>query len=369
MENLVINRLFGETYKGKRVLVTGHTGFKGSWLALWLFSMGAEVVGYSLTPETQPNHFDLLDIAYYSIIGDIRDSDKLKSVIFKYQPEMIFHLAAQSLVRRGYREPVDTFATNVMGTVNLLDSCRESATVRAILVVTSDKCYENQQLNRGYCENDPLGGYDPYSASKGCAEIVTSSYRRSFFPIDQFGKRHNVLIASARAGNVIGGGDWSQDRLIPDIVRAVNKNEKVLIRNPYSTRPWQHVLESLTGYLILGQRMLMGDVECATAWNFGPYKDGELSVEHVIKNMQQVWGEIDYQVSESNEVHEAKLLQLDSMKARTVLAWDQVWDADETVEKTSKWYQQFYEKQEVITVQQISEYVETARDKNLGWTL
>lgn len=364
-----MNKLFGEVYKGRRVLVTGHTGFKGSWLALWLSSIGAEVVGYSLAPETQPNHFDLLDITCDSIISDIRDNDKLKSVVFKYQPEMIFHLAAQPLVRRGYREPVGTFATNVMGTVNLLDSCRESTAVRAILVVTSDKCYENQQLNRGYSENDPLGGYDPYSASKGCAEIVTSSYRRSFFPIDQFGKRHNVLIASARAGNVIGGGDWSEDRLIPDIVKAVNKNEKVLIRNPYSMRPWQHVLESLTGYLILGQKMLTGDVECATAWNFGPYKDGEFSVEHMIKKMQQVWGEIDYQVSESNEMHEAKLLQLDSMKARTVLGWSQVWGVDETVEKTSKWYQQFYEKQEVITDQQISEYVETARDKKLDWAL
>ena len=255
-----MNKLFGEVYKGRRVLLTGHTGFKGSWLALWLSSMGAKVVGYSLAPETQPNHFDLLDITCDSIISDIRDNDKLKSVVFKYQPEMIFHLAAQPLVRRGYREPVDTFATNVMGTVNLLDSCRESTAVRAILVVTSDKCYENQQLNRGYSENDPLGGYDPYSASKGCAEIVTSSYRRSFFPIDQFDKRHNVLIASARAGNVIGGGDWSEDRLIPDIVKAVNKNEKVLIRNPYSMRPWQHVLESLSGYLMLGQKMLTGDV-------------------------------------------------------------------------------------------------------------
>ena len=204
-----MNKLFGEVYKGRRVLITGHTGFKGSWLALWLSSIGAEVVGYSLAPETQPNHFDLLDITCDSIISDIRDNDKLKSVVLKCQPEMIFHLAAQPLVRRGYREPVDTFATNVMGTVNLLDSCRESTAVRAILVVTSDKCYENQQLNRGYSENGSLGGYDPYSASKGCAEIVTSSYRRSFFPIDQFGKRHNVLIASAGAGNVIGGGDWS----------------------------------------------------------------------------------------------------------------------------------------------------------------
>jgi len=364
-----MNRLFGETYKGRRVLVTGHTGFKGSWLALWLYSMGAEVVGYSLAPETQPNHFDLLDIKCDSIIGDIRDNDKLKSVVLKYQPEMIFHLAAQSLVRRGYCEPVNTFATNVMGTVNLLNSCRESTTVRAVLVVTSDKCYENQQLNRGYRENDPLGGYDPYSASKGCTEIVTSSYRRSFFPVDEFGKRHNVLVASARAGNVIGGGDWSQDRLIPDVVKAVNRKEKVLIRNPFSTRPWQHVLESLAGYLILKQKMLMGNVECATAWNFGPYMDGELSVENMVKKMQQTWGEIDYQVSESNEMHEAKLLQLDSTKARTSLCWDQVWGVNETVEKTGKWYQQFYEKQEIITTQQIAEYVETAGDKKLDWAL
>jgi len=364
-----MNRLFSETYKGRRVLVTGHTGFKGSWLALWLSLMGAGVVGYSLAPETQPNHFDLLDITCDSIISDIRNKDKLKSVIFKYQPEIIFHLAAQPLVRRSYLEPINTFETNVMGTVNLLNSCREATAVRAVLVVTSDKCYENQQLNRGYCENDPLGGYDPYSASKGCTEIVTSSYRRSFFPIEQFGKKHNVLVASARVGNVIGGGDWSEDRLIPDIVKAVSKKEKVFIRNPVSTRPWQHVLESLAGYFILGQKMLMGDVECATAWNFGPYKDGELSVEHMIKKMQQVWGGIEYQVSESNEMHEAKFLQLDSTKARTVLGWSQVWGIDETVEKTSKWYQQFYEKQKVITGQQISEYVKTARDKKLDWAL
>lgn len=364
-----MNRLFGDIYKGRRVLITGHTGFKGSWLALWLCGMGAEVVGYSLAPDTEPNHFDLLDINCDSIIGDIRDRDKFKSVILKYQPEIIFHLAAQPLVRRGYREPVNTFETNVMGTINLLDSCRQPTSVRAVLVVTSDKCYENQQLNRGYHENDPLGGYDPYSASKGCAEIVTSSYRRSFFPTDQFGKRHNVLIASARAGNVIGGGDWSEDRLIPDIVKAVNKNEKVIIRNPVSTRPWQHVLESLTGYLILGQKILTGDVDCATAWNFGPYMDGELSVENMIKKMQQVWDKIDYRVSESNEMHEAKLLQLDSTNARTILGWNQVWGADETVEKTCKWYKRFYQKQEVNTAQQILEYVETARVKKLDWAL
>lgn len=362
-----MHELFGQIYKGRRVLITGHTGFKGSWLALWLSSIGADVVGYSLAPEAEPNHFDLLGIKCKSIISDIRDRETLRSAFLKHQPEMIFHLAAQPLVRRSYVEPVDTFATNVMGTVNILDLCRELASVRAAIIITSDKCYENQKLTRGYCEDDPLGGYDPYSASKGCAEIVTSSYRRSFFPANQFGKKHNLLVASARAGNVIGGGDWSQGRLIPDVIKAAFKQKPAVIRNPGSTRPWQHVLESLTGYLILGQKLLAGDVSCVAAWNFGPYKDGELSVEQMVQKMQKVWDRIDYRVSKSDEKHEMELLQLDSTKARKALGWRQVWNADETVEKTCQWYKNFYEKQEVITCQQLLEYVETAASMQLDW--
>ncbi|MHC4394849.1 MAG: CDP-glucose 4,6-dehydratase, partial [Planctomycetota bacterium] len=287
-----------QIYKDKKVLITGHTGFKGSWLALRLCRTGAKVVGYALGAPTSPSHYELLSPDCFSIIGDIRDGDKLEKVIEQEQPEIIFHLAAQPLVRQSYQEPAETFSTNIMGTVNLLNACRKFSAVRAIVVITSDKCYENQELERGYREDDAMGGHDPYSASKGCAEIVTSSYRRSFFPISKYGKEHTTLLASARAGNVIGGGDWAQDRLIPDIVRAASKNETVFIRNPNAIRPWQHVLEPLSGYLMLGQKLLEGNIEFAQGWNFGPSEGDELTVETMVEQLQRHWDRIVYQRSE-----------------------------------------------------------------------
>src|SRR5208283_3356263 len=266
--------MFGDVYTGKKVLITGHTGFKGSWLAMWLQELGANIVGYSLNPPSNPNHFDLLiqpsgpltlrpsdPPTLQSVIGDILDADKLFDTFQRYRPEIVFHMAAQPLVRYSYRNPVETFETNVMGTINVFEACRNTDSVRAVVNVTSDKCYENREWVWGYHENDPMGGYDPYSASKGCAELITASYRRSFFNAEA-----SALLASARAGNVVGGGDWADDRLIHDIMRAVSNNEKVIIRNPGHTRPWQHVLEPLSGYLMLGQKLLEARQEFAEGW-------------------------------------------------------------------------------------------------------
>lgn len=355
-------------YKGKRVLITGHTGFKGSWLTLWLSQIGAKVVGYALPPSISPSHIEILDVDYISITGDLRDAEKLQKVISKEQPEIIFHLAAQSLVRRSYREPIETFSTNIMGTANLLEACRWSPSTRAVIVVTSDKCYENHEWVWGYRENDTLGGYDPYSASKSCAEILTSSYRRSFFPVNQYGNHHSILVASARAGNVVGGGDWAEDRLIPDIARAVSKNEAVCIRNPRATRPWQHVLEPLSGYLMLGRKLLEGKPEFAEAWNFGPGEDGNLKVETVLQQLKQYWSGIDYRLpSLPSDLHEANFLQLDCSKARSKLGWKPVWDINKALEMTGIWYDHFYRTSGVLSEQQLTQYVQAAKHKNLEW--
>ena len=285
--NIQDSTLFNGIYNNKTVLVTGHTGFKGSWLCFWLIQMGAKVIGYSLEPPTSPNHFELLNLDMVSVIGDIRDSDKLNAVFAQYQPEIVFHLAAQPLVRLSYKEPVETFETNVIGTLKVFEACRNTKSVRAIVNITSDKCYENKEWVWGYRENDPMGGYDPYSASKGCAELVTSSYRNSFFNVNEYGKSHNVLLASCRAGNVIGGGDWAKDRLMTDIMVAVSEGKKVVIRNPRATMPWQHVLEPLSGYLMLGQKLFEGKKEFAQAWNFGPGEQGAITVKEVVENIKK----------------------------------------------------------------------------------
>jgi len=368
MGNTSATRFFSNIYARKRILLTGHTGFKGSWLAVWLTQMGAEVLGYALEPNTSPSHFSMLDMPMESVIGDIRDSKNLLDIFKRFQPEIVFHLAAQPLVRLSYSEPVETFQTNVMGTVNIFESCRQTPSVRAVINITSDKCYENREWVWGYRENDPMGGYDPYSASKGCSELVTSAYRNSFFNLDEYGRKHNTLVASVRAGNVIGGGDWGKDRIITDLMEAVSQGKKLYIRNPQATRPWQHVLEPLSGYLLLGQKLLEGKKEFAEAWNFGPNDDGAIPVVQMVQEMQKIWNKIEYQVDQdTNNPHEAGLLKLDCSKARIKLNWKNIWSSNITFAKIAEWYQHYYENQQVITENQLKKYVADADRAEMAW--
>lgn len=357
-------KLFGDVYRGKRVLVTGHTGFKGSWLSLWLNQLGAEVVGISLAPETQPNHWNLLGlestVQHYEL--DIRRATEVASVCMATQPEMVFHLAAQPLVRRSYRDPLETWSTNVLGTANMLEACRQTRSVRAILAVTTDKCYENQEWAWGYRENDRLGGHDPYSASKAGSELVAASYRRSFFQADGA-----PLLATARAGNVIGGGDWSEDRLIPDLVRAIDSHKSLEIRSPSATRPWQHVLESLGGYLLLGQKLIQGNKDFEGAWNFGPERSGNRTVADVLTMLETHWPEMHWHQTAAPQPHEANLLYLDSAKAHAQLGWQPVWNLDTTLEKTADWYRTFQSRQTAISTQQLAQYVQAAHNLQAGW--
>lgn len=356
-------KLFADIYRGKRVLVTGHTGFKGSWLALWLHELGAEVTGISLPPESHPNHWDLLHLPIDDHRLDIRDDIALRRVFTEKQPEIVFHLAAQPLVRRSYREPLETWSTNVMGTANLLEACRQQSSVRAIVAITTDKCYENREWPWGYRENDRLGGHDPYSASKAGAELVAASYRNAFFNTDTA-----PLLATARAGNVIGGGDWSEDRLIPDLVRALQQNQSLEIRSPQATRPWQHVLESLSGYLLLGQKLLAVDKAFAEAWNFGPEPEGNRTVSEVLDKLSQQWENMRWHVTEKPQPHEATLLYLDSAKARSMLHWQPVWDIDTTLARTAAWYRTWLEAGEIISRAQLTDYIADAARANIEWT-
>ena len=333
---------FGDIYRNKKVLVTGHTGFKGSWLSLWLTELGARAVGYSLKPPTEPNLFESIGLEdkIAHVIGDVRDEEHLRSVFEEHQPDVVFHLAAQSLVRLSYREPKLTYATNVVGTVNLLEAARKTSSVRACITVTSDKCYENREWIYGYRETDPMGGYDPYSSSKGCAELVTSAYRRSFF--SDYGKTHNTALASVRAGNVIGGGDWGEDRLIPDCVRAFNEEKGITLRSPSAVRPWQYVLEPLSGYLRLGALMCEDGARYSDPWNFGPDDESMITVEELVKLIIKHWGGGAYTTDTSNHPHEVNLLKLDAGKARTMLGWKPAYNVFEAVERTVNWYKQFY---------------------------
>jgi CDP-glucose 4,6-dehydratase len=363
-----MRNLFCGVYKKRKVLITGHTGFKGSWLAFWLSQMGADILGYALEPNTDPNHFSMLDLPIESVIGDIRDIEHLTRVFGRFQPEIIFHLAAQPIVRLSYDDPVETFKTNVMGTVNIFEACRRTSSVRVVINITSDKCYENREWVWGYRENDPMGGYDPYSASKGCAELVTSAYKNSFFNLAEYGRKHYTLLASVRAGNVIGGGDWAKDRIVTDMMESVGNGKKFYIRNPQATRPWQHVLEPLSGYLLLGQKLLEGEKEFAEAWNFGPNDDGAIPVVRMVKEMQKIWNKIDYQVEQDkNNPHETGLLKLDCSKARMKLNWKGVWDSLTTFAKTAEWYRMFYEEGAVITKSQLRSYVQNARQAGICW--
>ena len=360
---------FSGIYRNKSVLITGVTGFKGSWLALWLNSLGAKITGYSLKPPTNPSHFRLLGLKPSIAYADIRNLEKLTAVIKRCKPEIVFHLAAQSLVRRSFENPKETFETNVMGTLNLFEACRRSLSVRAIINVTSDKCYENKERPISYKESDAMGGYDPYSASKGCAELLTASYRKSFLNIQDFNSKHNTLIASCRAGNVIGGGDWARDRLIPDIMRGVSNNVATEIRSPYAVRPWQHVLEPLSGYLLLGQVLLEGKKDFAQAWNFGPDDSRDQDVKHVIDTLHKQWNKIKFKHKHNQtDMHEAGLLKLDSTKARQKLNWKPVWDFDTTIKKTADWYKYYYEEKKILSGKQLDEYAEDARGKKLVWS-
>ncbi len=349
--------IFGGVYQGRKVLLTGHTGFKGSWMAFWLQRLGAEVCGYALPAPTNPSHWNRLNLDMRSELLDIRDFQSLDAVARDFQPEIVFHLAAQPLVRASYRDPIQTYSTNVMGTLNVFEACRKIESVRAIINVTSDKCYENREWERGYREDDAMGGYDPYSSSKGCSELLTASYRNSYFHPAEFGKKHQTLLASCRAGNVIGGGDWAEDRLIPDIMRSVATGTPVDIRNPAATRPWQHVLEPLGGYLMVGQRLLEEKPNCATGWNFGPAEDSDLSVREVVEHVKQHWSRIDYRLAQNPEApHEAHLLKLDCTKAREQLGWSPAWNSAITFEKTVGWYRQFYENDTLATESDLADY-------------
>lgn len=349
---------FLKVYKKRKVFITGHTGFVGSWLALWLYKLGAEVIGYSLPPPTNPNHYDLLKLQIPSIIEDILNLNKLKEALLNYQPEIVFHLAAQPLVRRSYLEPAYTFAVNVQGTVNLLEAVREAKDfVKALVVITSDKCYENKGYVWGYREVDPLGGRDPYSASKACAELVTASYRNSFFPPEEYGKTHTTLIATVRAGNIIGGGDWGEDRLIPDIMKALAENKKVKIRHPQAVRPWQYILDVLQGYLLLGARLYLGEKDLACAWNFGPTDFRAYKVIEVLEKIKRLWPKLDYEtISEESSLREAPYLRLDPSLAVNLLGWRPLYTLDKALEETVKWYKNFYNKGKVISKEQLEDY-------------
>ena len=337
-------------WTGKRVLITGHTGFKGGWLSLWLKNLGAEVIGFGLAPCTEPSLFEAMRVGdgMRSIIGDVRDRERLSTCLNENAPEVVVHMAAQPLVRHSYRHPVETYETNIMGTVNLLDALRHVPSVRAVLVITSDKCYENRERELGYREDDALGGYDPYSNSKGCAELVVSAYRRSFF---ESGNR--VAIASARAGNVIGGGDWSEDRLIPDMVRSFSVGETVEIRNPYAIRPWQHVFEALNGYLLLLEHMWEEPRRYSEAWNFGPEEKDSRDVGWIAERFSSLWGKASWRVkADAEKLYETGILRLDCAKARQALGWGVALPLDEAFEWIAKWYRCYYDGGDIAALSQ-----------------
>ncbi|MCW7490396.1 CDP-glucose 4,6-dehydratase [Leptospira meyeri] len=349
-------------WKGKSVFITGHTGFKGSWLSLWLSSMGANVHGYSLASPTNPNLFSLAKIESLlasHIIGDVRDYEGLSRNLKDSRAEIVFHLAAQPLVRRSYSNPIETYSTNVMGTVNILESVRHTDTVKALVNVTTDKCYENQEWIWAYRENEPMGGFDPYSSSKGCSELVTSAYKNSFF------SKQNIQLASARAGNVIGGGDWSEDRLVPDIVGSILNNQIVKIRNPNSIRPWQHVLEPLSGYLCLAEKLFNdGDQKYSGGWNFGPKEDDAKPVLWIVEELTKQMGKNGkWEVDNGPKLHEANYLKLDCSKAKHHLNWEPKWTLNTAITKIAEWYEGFQKGADMqeICLTQISEYQFTKR--------
>lgn len=352
--------LFNNIYKNRRVLITGHTGFKGSWLCLLLSQLGADVYGYALDPPTNPSLFKEAKIEELvtSFIGDIRNLKNLQQVMEQIQPEIVIHMAAQPLVRESYKIPVETYSINVMGTVNLLEACRNTPSVKAIVNVTTDKCYENGEWHWGYRENEPMGGYDPYSNSKGCSELVTSAYRNSYFNHKDY-EIHGVALASARAGNVIGGGDWADDRLIPDFIRAISKGEKVKIRSPYAIRPWQHVLEPLTGYLTLAAKLFTEGATFAQGWNFGPEDSDARNVQWITRTICEYWGDQStYEIDTNPQPHEANYLKLDCSKAKAELTWYPKWNIETTLKSIVDWNKAYLSGKNIreVTIHQINQY-------------
>lgn len=358
---MVTNQAFGGSYKNKRVLVTGHTGFKGSWLCLLLHQLEADVYGYALEPPTDPSLFVEASISELmtSFIGDVRDYENLSRVLLDVGPEIVIHMAAQPLVRESYSNPVATYSTNVMGTVHLLEAVRNTPAVRAVVNVTTDKCYENREWHWGYRENDPMGGYDPYSSSKGCSELLTSAYRNSFFNSESHGS-HKAALASARAGNVIGGGDWAEDRLVPDFFRAVSKGEQIWIRSPYAIRPWQHVMEPLDGYLTLASKLYSEGTDYASAWNFGPTDSDAKSVEWIIDRLCKLWEKgATYSIDSDPHPHEANYLKLDCSKANAELGWHPKWNIEKALESIVEWNKAFNHEEDIrqVTIRQINDYL------------
>lgn len=345
-----------EFWNNKKVFLTGHSGFKGSWLSIWLQELGAQVKGYALQPPTSPSLFNIAQVAdnMLSDIGDIRDLEQLKKSMYDFSPEIVIHMAAQPLVRLSYVSPIETYEINVLGTVKVLEAARYCGGIKAIVTVTTDKCYENKEWTWGYREYEAMGGYDPYSSSKGCAELVTSAYRRSYF--NETGR---AAVATARAGNVIGGGDWAMDRLIPDIIGAFERNEPVIIRNPMSTRPWQHVLEPLSGYLMLAEDLYLKGNEVAGAWNFGPLDEDCKPVSWLLDQMIIHWGEgASWKLDDKPNPHEATFLKLDCSKAKNYLKWQPRWHVDETIKRIVTWHKAYSKNQDMLklTLQEIKDY-------------
>jgi CDP-glucose 4,6-dehydratase len=355
-------------WEGKRVLITGHTGFKGGWLSLWLQDMGALVKGYSLAAPTTPSLFEEASVwkGISGEEGDIRDFTHLRQVMYEFKPEIVFHMAAQPLVRLSYKDPMETYSTNVMGTVYLLEAVKQVGGVKAVVNITSDKCYENREWAWGYREDEPMGGYDPYSNSKGCAELVASSYRNSFFNQDNY-LEHGCALASVRAGNVIGGGDWAEDRLIPDMLKSFSEKESVEIRSPYSIRPWQHVLEPLSGYISVAEHLYQYGCEFAEGWNFGPKDEDAKPVTWIVDRMTSLWGDgVAWHLSSGEHPHEAHYLKLDCSKAKMRLNWQPIWSLAITLEKIVNWHKAWLSGQDMhdYTLNEIKEYMQEKVGRN-----